>query len=173
MLKNIHINDKFIVKGRDREVVITIKRKVDANQFEVETHNGKLSVISRDTINTFERYIEPKHKKKTLLDWAVEVLLTENKPMKVSEILSRILAGGYKAPRSGTTLECTLSARLTTNAKECIVSRVKVKKLATGIFVHKDWNGEFTVPLTVAEQKELDRKKKQSIIQNETDLLLK
>ena len=131
MLKNIHINDKFIVKGRDREVVITIKRKVDANQFEVETHNGKLSVISRDTINTFERYIEPKHKKKTLLDWAVEVLLTENKPMKVSEILSRILAGGYKAPRSGTTLECTLSARLTTNAKECIVSRVKVKKLAT------------------------------------------
>lgn len=172
MLKNIHINDKFIVKGRDREVIITIKRKVDENQFEVETHNGQL-FISRDTINTFERYIEPKPKKKTLLDLAVEVLLTENKPMKVSEILERILAGGYKAPRSGSTLECTLSARLTTNAKECIVSRVKVRKLATGIFVHKDWNGEFTVPLTVAEQKELDRKKKQSIIQNETDLLLK
>lgn len=173
MLKNIHINDKFIVKGRDREVIITIKRKVDENQFEVETHNGQLSVISRDTINTFERYVEPKPKKKTLLDLAVEVLLTENKPMKVSEILSRILAGGYKAPRSGSTLECTLSARLTTNAKECIVSRVKVKKLATGIFVHKDWNGEFTAPITIAEQKELERKKKQSKIKNETDLLLK
>ena len=45
MLKNIHINDKFIVKGRDREVVITIKRKVDANQFEVET------IKTREEIN--------------------------------------------------------------------------------------------------------------------------
>lgn len=167
LLRNINSGDKFIIDSRGKQVVITIINKTPDGKYTVETQCGKVHILSRETISTFSRCKELKEKKQTLLDLAVLVLIEENKPMKVSEILRCIKEKGYKAPRNGDTLECSLSSRLTTNAKECIVGRIRVKKLANGIFVHKDWQGIFNAPLTQFELREQLKENRKKLVEQE------
>lgn len=171
MFRSINSGDQFTLPGKSEDFVITVRRITEDKKFEVITSNGKISVVSLETLSTFERYKPKKEKKKSLLDIAVEILIEKNEPMKVCDILVEIKRKGYEPPRGGGTLECSLSSRLTTNSKD-LEALVRVKKISCGIFAHKDWNGNFSIPLTKFEQRELEKQRRKTLIESETNFLL-